>query len=178
MIKNNQALVTEQWMEQLSDLPLASYSPASRVWIYLSSRTLNDSESKDLDKNLKQFAAQWLSHGDKMEASGEFLFNRFVLLSANADRLPPGGCSIDASVHFLRKLEEHFSIDLFNRMNVAFLNEDGEPDIFHLHSVKDLIEEGTITGQTPIFDNTVTNVRDFIEAWIKPVEKSWLKNFI
>lgn len=165
-------------MEQVKDLPLASYSPESQIWIYLSSRTLNESESRDLDKALKQFASQWVSHGDKMEASGEFLFNRFVVLSANADQLPPGGCSIDSSVHFLRRLEHHYSVDFFNRMNVAFLNEYGEADTFHLHSIGDMIKEGTITLDTPVFDNTVSIVRGFIDGWIKPVEKSWLKKFI
>jgi hypothetical protein len=46
--------------------------------------------------------------------------NRFIIITVNQDVQPATGCSIDSSVEFIQSLEQKYSVDLLDKMNVTF----------------------------------------------------------
>ena len=70
-----------------------SFSPNSRVWIYQSSRLFTMNEALQLEQLLQQFAAEWKSHGDSVDAYANLFFGQFIVLMADESRTTVGGCS-------------------------------------------------------------------------------------
>ncbi len=178
MLKDNTAIGTENYSSQIRELPLANFHPESPVWIYLASRPLSEMEANDINRATSQFVRQWVSHGNTVSGYGGLLFNRFLVLSANAAIVSPSGCSMDSSVKFVQEVDNRYSLDLFDRLKIGFIDREGEIDTLQLSALKSAMEEDTIDEDSPIFDNTINKLGPFREQWIKPLGESWVKNFI
>src|SRR5215467_9021763 len=108
-----------------------TFSPQSRVWLYLSSHEFTDQETMELNELLKQFCVEWTAHGTNLFARGEVLHGRFIMLMVDETNAGASGCSIDKSVHFIQAIEKKYDTQLFNRMLVAF--QVGEK-VYVIHS--------------------------------------------
>src|SRR4028119_2510680 len=96
-------------------IPFNQLPPQARVWIYQADRALTDAEVEALNPVLTRFVTEWTSHGQKLQASAQVFHNRFLVIGNNEDVNSPSGCSIDASVRFVKQLEEQLNVSLFNR---------------------------------------------------------------
>src|SRR5688572_24012575 len=96
----------------------------SRVWIYQSNRELTAEETQQASAMIKEFVQQWTSHSEKVVADGAIVYNRFIVLVADESFVSLGGCSIDSSVKIMRQLEQQFNIALFDRLAVAYREND------------------------------------------------------
>ena len=76
----------------------------SRIWIYQSNRKFSETEIAEIEKDLVEFLTNWSAHGSSLEASYQIKYNRFIIIAINQDVHPATGCSIDASVSFIQKL--------------------------------------------------------------------------
>ena len=101
-------------------IPFENLPQESRIWIYQSSRKFSDEEVTDIEKDLMQFIENWSAHGTSLEASFIIKYNRFIIIAVNQEFHPATGCSIDSSVGFIQNLEQKYSVDLLDKMNVAF----------------------------------------------------------
>jgi hypothetical protein len=82
------------------------------------------------------------------------------------------GCSIDKSVHFMKKVEQQFGINLFDRFNLAY--RDGEQVLsLPRHDFEALLKEGKIDKQTIVFNNLVQNLAELHSKWEVPFKDSW-----
>ncbi|HVX49789.1 MAG TPA: hypothetical protein VHB48_06515, partial [Chitinophagaceae bacterium] len=61
----------------------ADFHPASKVWIYQSSRLFSISEVLQLEPMLQQFAANWRSHGVPVKGYANVFFGQFIILMAD-----------------------------------------------------------------------------------------------
>ncbi len=154
-----------------------NFSDDSRVWIYQSNRWFSDEEAVVLRANLKKFATNWVSHNRQLKAFGDVFHNRFIVLMVDESQADASGCSIDASVAFLRQMEVQFQTDLFDRMQFT-LRLGGENVNLSKEDFADWYASGKIDDQTLVFDTLVNNKKDFEEAWLKPLGKSWLKRMV
>ena len=157
----------------MNETQLDRFSEESRVWIYQADRRLNDVETEAVKKSLKQFALSWTSHNRDLLAYADIYFNRFVVLIADETNNKAGGCSIDASVHFLKRLGQEFGLDLFDRMQFAYIDENKSIQVASRDDFIKLFESGKITAATKVFDNLVKTKKDFAESWVKPLSESW-----
>jgi hypothetical protein len=101
-----------------------------------------------------------------------------VVLVADETQAGASGCSIDASVHFVKSLEPKYSLEMFDRMQFAFINEEGDVETIHAGKLAEAMESGKITEDTLFFDNLVNNKKDFLSRWLVPFGESWMKRFI
>lgn len=85
-------------------IPFNQLPTHARIWIYQSDRALTDSEVDALKPVLTQFVTEWTSHGQTLQASAEIFHNRFLVIANDEDVNSPSGCSIDASVRFVKQL--------------------------------------------------------------------------
>ncbi|QNF32597.1 hypothetical protein HUW51_07600 [Adhaeribacter swui] len=157
-------------------IPFDQLPPRSRLWIYQASRPLTDEEVERIKPVLVDFITQWTSHGSKLQASAEILYNRFLVIANNEDVNSPSGCSIDASVHFVKQLETMLHVSFFDRTQLAFLHNDTIQTV-PLPEIKNKIKEGLIQADSLYFDTLLNTSGQLQSAWPKPAKESWLAKY-
>lgn len=148
----------------------------SRIWIYQSSRKFSDEEMADIEKDLIEFLNNWNAHGTSLESSFLIKYNRFIILAVNQEVQAASGCSIDASVAFIQNLEQKYSVDLLDKMNVAF--KQGEFITYKtLLEFKKLAKDKSVSENTIVFNNLVNTIEEWNENWEIPAIESWHSRF-
>lgn len=157
-------------------IPFHQLPPQARIWIYQASRPLTVAEVEALNPVLTQFITEWTSHGQKLQASAQIFHNQFLVIANNEDVNSPSGCSIDASVHFVKQLENRLNLSFFDRTQLAFLAEN-RLQVVPLKAVKEAVNAGQITSDTLYFDNTISTAGQLNSSWPKPARETWLSRY-
>ncbi|MDZ4824537.1 MAG: ABC transporter ATPase [Flavobacteriales bacterium] len=144
----------------------------ARVWIYQSSRWLTPEESSLITKEVETFIAQWSAHGSKMKAASAVFHNRFVVVASSEAEVKASGCSIDDSVHLLKRMGALLGVDFFDRITTLYYVGDQIHESA-IHSFWALRKAGTVGPQTRVFNNLVKTLGEFRGMWITEFENSW-----
>ena len=147
----------------------------STVWVYNSARVFSASETETLRHEIRTFTEQWTSHKVGVIADGDILHNRFIIFMADEAQVAVGGCSIDSSVHFIKKLEKEFNTNFLNRSLVSFRIKD-EVHTLHRSEFEKLLTEETVNDNTIVFNQLVKTKNELRHKWEIPFGSSWLKN--
>jgi len=148
------------------------FSQHSRVWVYQSDKKLTDEQALQIQQELDKFTTGWTAHNHQLKAKGEVRYNRFLILIVDESQAGATGCSIDKSVHFMKLIEQHFGINLFDRFNLAY--REGE-EILSLprHAFEDMLKQGKINTETIVYNNMVQNLAELETKWEVPFKNSW-----
>ncbi len=150
---------------------------ASRVWIYQSNRPFSPQEIEDLKQELDNFLTEWTAHGSHLKASYQIPYNRFLVIALDENEQAATGCSIDASVHFIRQMQEDYKVDLLDRMNVSF--KQGEHIVYKpLKEFKKMVKDGAVGPNTIVFNNLVLTKEEYKYYWEVPMTESWHSRFL
>lgn len=155
----------------------ADFDNSSKVWIYQSSRLLSLSEALELEDLFADFTANWNSHGAPVKGYANLLYGQFIVLMADETATGVSGCSTDSSVHLIKKIEQLFHINLFNRQHLAFIIKD-KVEVLPLAQLNYALANQFITPDTLYFNNLVATKKSFLEEWLVPVKASWLASRI
>jgi hypothetical protein len=150
--------------------------PRARVWIYQASRPLAEEELMPLLPRLAAFAEDWTSHGQQLAASAQFLHRQFLVIGLDEAVAGASGCSIDASVRFVRELEQHLGVELLEKSRMAFLTE-GQLHLLTRRELREAIATGQVTTDTPYFNNTLTTKDELTTSWPAPAGQTWLASY-
>ena len=150
--------------------------PQARVWIYQASRPLSEEELMPLLPRLAAFAEEWTSHGRQLAASAQFLHRQFLVIGLDELVAGASGCSIDASVRFVRELEQQLGVDLLEKSRMAFL-ADGQLQLLTRRELRAAIAAGQITIETPYFNNTLSTKAELTSNWPTPAGQTWLVSY-
>jgi len=148
------------------------FSPASRIWIYQSDREFTEAETVKLQPQLNQFAQSWTAHNQQLKAAAQIIFNRFIVLLVDEREAGASGCSIDKSVRFIKDVESEFNINLFDRFNTAYFEED-QIKTANREAFENLLREGKVNAETIVFNNMVSTLADLQNNWQIPLKNSW-----
>ena len=149
----------------------------TRVWIYQYDRKLTDAEVTAIKEQGDNFIDNWAAHGEKLEAAFEVLHSQFLIIFANEKQAEASGCSIDRSVHFIKNLEQEYSVSLLNRTLIAYKVDD-EIVTLPQEEFIELVAQGTLTKDTIVFNNLVTSKQDLETKWEVPLKESWHMDLI
>ncbi|MGY3055355.1 hypothetical protein ACVWYG_003570 [Pedobacter sp. UYEF25] len=149
-----------------------SFSPQSRVWIYQSDRKFTALEEDIVLTKLSVFTKQWKAHGNELSAAAEVRDGFFIVLIVDETQANVTGCSIDSSVRLIKEIERELHVDLFNRLNIAYLNGN-EVALVTKTNFENLINQGKITGETIVFNNLVQTLKEMDSNWKVPFKASW-----
>jgi len=144
----------------------------TRVWIYQCDRKLSDSEIEAIKEQGDNFIDNWAAHGEKLEAAFDVLHSQFLIIFANEKQAEASGCSIDRSVHFIKNLEQEYSVSLLNRTLIAYKVDD-EIVTLPQEEFIGLVAQGALSKDTIVFDNLVTTKKDLETKWEVPLKQSW-----
>ncbi len=145
-----------------------------RVWIYQSTRFLQDEEIARIENILSEFVQQWTAHGNQLAGSFTVRYGLFLMLMVDEEKAMVTGCSIDKSVHLLKKIEEDLGISLFDRMQIAYRDpSSGNIHIVGRDAFSSLVKEGVVDADTVVFNNMLTLVDELDTKWEVPLKDSW-----
>ena len=157
-------------------IPFEQLPPQARIWIYQADRELTEPEVSEINKKAERFVTAWTTHGQTLQASAAVFYNRFLVLATDEAVSAPSGCSIDASVNFIRELEQAYGLSFFDRTKLFFL-QNNQPQAVALAELKTKIADGSITKNSLFFDNLVQTTAQLQGEWPKPAGESWLSKY-
>jgi len=152
-----------------------NFHPQSRVWVYQANRVFFLQEAFDVEDMLNEFAQQWQSHGTPVKGAGYLFFGQFVILMADETATGVSGCSTDSSVRLIKDIEQKFNVNMFDRLNLAFVVKD-KVQLLPMAQLQYAADNGFIDSDTLYFNNLVQTKEELENKWIIPVKESWLKN--
>ena len=126
--------------------------PHSKIWLYISSVSIDSLTKKNISSLFKDFVVEWKSHGQPV--NGQLKFIKDNLLVVGADYFPDGMCgrAVDAQVRFINQINEEFNLDLLNRTNIALVQQDSIV-VHNYNNLDDLIKKGSVNKST-VYCNT------------------------
>ena len=149
----------------------------ARVWIYQSDREFTSEEIETVSVKAEDFINQWTRHGDDLKGSFTFKYNQFLVLAVDESFNTVSGCSIDSSVRFIQTLEKELQLELMNKMNVTFKDNE-HINLVTLADFQRYAKEQKVTLETIVFNNMVATKEDFENKWEVPARESWHKRFL
>ncbi|MBK9108080.1 MAG: hypothetical protein IPM92_06750 [Saprospiraceae bacterium] len=156
---------------------LLSFPDHARVWIYGADKIIDANHIAGLHDEIFNFTKSWSSHQLAVKATGGLLHGFFIVFVVDETGNKPGGCSIDGSVQFIRKLGERENVDFLNRQIVYYLDED-KVKCMPLSQLKAAFSNQDVTMDTLFFDTLVQDKINFLKAWLKPLKDSWQNKFL
>jgi hypothetical protein len=157
----------------LADLIPQEFPAHSKVWIYQSSRAFIEKEEREINEQLYQFYAQWVSHGAPVKGWAKLLYKQFIVMLADDASDPIGGCSTDSSVRVVKSLERQYDVNFFDRLMITFLRKE-KAEMLPFNQVQYALDKGFIDENTLLFNNLVQNKGELLEKWLIPLKDSWL----
>ncbi|MFY0631821.1 MAG: ABC transporter ATPase [Flavobacteriaceae bacterium] len=152
-------------------------SNESKVWIYPSSRKFYKEEIEELEEKIKQFIEGWKKDDENFKSSYQFLYNRFIIIAAEDENTSISSQDIDALVGFILELQNHYKIELLDRMNVCF--KQGEYVQYkELKDFKKLLKNKSVSEKTIVFDNLIQSKEELEHFWEVPIAESWYNRFL
>ena len=149
----------------------------SRVWIYQSDREFTAKEIEFISEKAIAFINSWTRHGDNLKGSFTIKYKQFLVLAVDESFNAVSGCSIDSSVRFVQELEKELQIDLMNKMNITFKDNE-HISLVKLTDFQRFAKKNKITSETIVFNNMVNTKQDFENNWEIPAKQSWHKRFL
>ena len=149
----------------------------SRVWIYQSNRKFTTQEVEFITEKAILFTNQWTKHGSDLQGSFVIKYNQFLILAVDEGFNNVSGCSIDSSVRFVKELEKFMGVDMMNKMNISFKDDD-HINIVTMSDFKEFIKSNKITSETIVFNNMISTKEELETQWEVSVNNSWHKRFL
>jgi hypothetical protein len=144
----------------------------NRIWIYQMDRVVTSEESQTILEKCQGFCDGWNAHGTSLDAKVFVKHNTFIILSVNEKEALASGCSIDSSVQFLRELATEHSLELFDRLTIAFLLNDNIQFI-PSKSLNEAYEKGMVNESSLAFNNTILAENELDTNWLIPLSDHW-----
>ncbi len=148
----------------------------SRVWVYQASRALSDSEQQIVADNCMLFLDQWTKHGSDLKASFTLDYNQFLTLLVDESFMGVSGCSIDASVRFVKELGKLLEVDFMDKMKIA-VKEEEDIVLYSMKTFKDAVLANEINSTSIVFNNLVQTKQAKSDQWEVEASNSWHKRY-
>jgi len=149
----------------------------SKVWIYQSSKPLDEDEINFLKVRIDDFVSNWESHGSLLKADFDVLNNLFVAFFVDEQNDRMCGSAQDRMVRLMKDLEQELEVEFLNRMNLAYL-KNNVATVFKMNDLGAFYENGELTDNTIVFNNTITTKKEFDSVWKTPLKDSWHKQLV
>lgn len=156
--------------------PLPELPGNSRLYIFHITPVPDSSVRTSIAELTENFLNEWTAHKAELHTAFEILHDRFLLIAINEDQVQASGCSLDSLHRFIKSLENQFSINLLDRMRVAYRNGD---DIISssLSELKIEIDNNRIDGDTIVFNTLFEKKGDLGTSFEMPLRLTWLNNY-
>ncbi|MDF7812649.1 hypothetical protein [Hymenobacter sp. YC55] len=157
-------------------VPFSLLPDSARIWIYQADRPLTAAEVAAVQPALHRFADEWTSHGRTLQASAEIFHQQFLIIGLDEAVADASGCSIDASVRFVRGVEDALGVSLLEKSRMAFL-VNGQVQLLDRRELKAAVADGRLVSSTPYFDATVARKAELQTSFPAAANQTWLSRY-
>ncbi len=159
----------------MSYIDFGMLSDNTRIWIFGAAEPLTINQKNELRLSLSFFTEKWHAHEKPVTGSFEILHDRFVILAADENYTSLSGCSMDSMIQNLKVFEKSSGVDLINNTEKVFYRDKNNSiKCIDRRTFKKLFQNGKITENTIVFDNTITGFEDYADGnWELPLKDSW-----
>ncbi len=155
-------------LSEFKDMP-----DEARVWIHGFEHKLSEPQQKIIGRQLEEFLPQWVSHSTPVKSAFKILHDRFVVTAAYCQK-GISGCSADSLVRNFKTLVRVHGLDGLQGGLLYFGDGQGNIQAVNLPKVRDLVESGAISADTPVFQTWITTLGQLRSGeFEKPLEDSW-----
>ncbi len=158
-------------------VPFDTLPKESRIWIYQSDTKFTDEQEEKIKQDLTSFLTAWTAHGAELNAGFEIKYQRFIIIALDQSQSQASGCSIDSQVRFIISLQEELGVDLLDKMNVTYYQND-RVHYKPLMEFRKMAKDGAVGKNTIVFNNLVTDLGEYEEDWEIPAIDSWHSRFL
>jgi hypothetical protein len=145
----------------------------ARLWIFAAERVLSPRERDYLLGTVDGFLERWQAHGHPLTSARDLRHDRFLLIAVDESTAGASGCSIDALVRDIKRVEASLGLALIDHGPVLFRSGDAIARVPR-DEFTDLARSGRVTPQTIVFNNSLTRVGDVRAGrWEVPAAQSW-----
>ncbi|MDA9262153.1 hypothetical protein N9P55_00115 [bacterium] len=148
-------------------------APDAKAWVYTSNQEFSGEQLAEIEKYAEVFLSKWDSHGKMVKGNIQVLKNRFVAIFADTEGDTMCGSAQDASVRFVKELEEILNVKLMDRMLIAF-NQNDTILALPFNQLREKIATGEVSKLSNFYNGLVSSKTEFITNWETPIEGSWL----
>jgi len=148
----------------------------ARLWVYQCNRKFSPTEIEGINSSLQEFLDSWDAHGIPIKSSYSLYYDQVIVLVVDESCHGASGCSIDASVAFMKSLELTYKISLTDRTQIGFVI-DKEITVLNLNQIKEAIISNKIKPKDIILNNAVSSLAEFKKFWYQTVDQSWCKKY-
>jgi hypothetical protein len=146
----------------------------SRAWVFGVERPLSEDEEARFLRAIDEFLNDWKAHGVPLRTARDWRRGRFLIVAVDQRSEPPSGCSIDALVRVLKHVGDSLGVATVDNTPVWHLDRAGEVQRSSRSRFRQLVEEGNVTGDTIVFDNSVTQLGHIRSGrWETTAARSW-----
>jgi len=144
----------------------------ARLWIYMSDTEFTNEQVNYIHEKMDKFCTRWNHHKNDLKSSYEIKYKRFIILAVDESYHEVSGCSINKSIKLMKKFETKLDLDLMNRLNTAFL-ENEDLQVIDLSTFKEFAKNQKINKDTIVFNNLVTTKSAYLTGWEIAASESW-----
>jgi len=157
-------------------MPLVAFSDIpddARVWVFASSRPLSGDAESTLLRDVDDFLTGWSAHGSPLAAARDWRDHQFLAITVDPRSADASGCSLDALFRSFKSLEQGMGVTMLGGGRVFYRDAAGTVATTDRAGFDALASDGVITGETPVFDTSVTTARDWRTRFELPAAQSW-----
>jgi hypothetical protein len=145
----------------------------ARLWIFAAERSLTPRERDYLLQTVDGFLDQWRAHGHPLTSARDLRYDRFLFIGVDETTEGASGCSVDALVRDIKRVESTLGLALVDHSPVLY--REGEAIVrLPRDEFAERARTGAVTPETVVFNNTLTRVEDLQhDKWETPASKSW-----
>ncbi len=155
-------------MAQISEFPVDSH-----LRVFHAPRVLTPEEKKRVEEDLSAFVASWSAEKRPVTGAFEIVHDQFLVIAADETMVPLTGCAKDAMTRKVRNISAELGVDLVHGPPICFRDGDRIRAVGRDEFGK-LVEDGTVTSETMVFDNTICAVGPYREGkWEVPAKDCW-----
>lgn len=157
-------------------MPLVAFSDIpddARVWVFASSRPLAGEAESALLHDVDDFLDGWRAHGSPLSAARDWRDHQFLAITVDPRSADASGCSLDALFRSFRALEQSVGVTMLGGGRVFYRDANGTVRTTDRAGFDALASDGVVTGETSVFDTSVTSARDWRVKFEVPAVESW-----
>jgi hypothetical protein len=145
----------------------------ARVWVFAAASELPGSASEQLLGAVDDFLGQWTAHGEPLVCSRAWRDDRFLAVGVDQSTAGASGCSIDGLFRTLARLERALGTTMLGGGRVYYRDADGRVTVTTRAAFNQLVVEGRIGPDTPVFDTAITSAVAWRDGFERPMRESW-----
>ncbi|HEY0241632.1 MAG TPA: hypothetical protein VGC52_03105 [Gemmatimonadaceae bacterium] len=157
-------------------MPIVEFSElpdSARVWVYGADRPLNEQGEQKLLSAVDEFLSRWAAHGVPLHSARRWDDDRFLTIAVDSEREGASGCSIDGLYRTLKTLAPSVGAEIVTSGLVYYRGGDGKINAVPRDEFCQRATKGEITGDTEVFDLSVTSLNEWRSRFRSRAADSW-----